>query len=87
MTGDLIPSSPLPVCRAYAPTDVIIQEMQYAADILKRAEEAISREFSILRAGGVVIDWGVTQRLSWQLTAMRMDLSILALQALEARAA
>jgi len=83
MTADLVLSLPPELCRAYAPTDVIIQEMGFAADLLLRAEQSLSREFDILRAGGVVIDYQATQLLSTQLVRMSAQLTMLALRCVE----
>jgi hypothetical protein len=61
--------------------------MQYACDLLRRAETAIAREFDVLRAAGVEIDWTASQGLCMGLVCMAMDLHILSLKATEGRAA
>lgn len=68
-------------------TPVIIQEMEYASDLLMRADAAITREFDVLRAGGVVIDFTASQGLSVQMIRMAAMLHMLALQAVEIRRA
>jgi hypothetical protein len=70
-----------------APTEVIIHEMQYASGLLLRADAAISQEFDVLRAGGVVIDWNATQRLSAHLVRMAAQLHMLALDCAALRGA
>lgn len=68
-----------------APTEVILHEMEYASGILMRAEAAIAREFEVLRAGGVVIDWNASQGLSVGLVRMAAQLHMLAVQCVELR--
>ncbi len=69
------------------PTEVIVHEMEYAGGLLLRAEQAIAREFDVLRAGGVVIDMNATQALSVALVRMSAQLHMLALQCAELRGA
>lgn len=69
------------------PTPVIIQEMEYASDLLMRADAAITREFDVLRAAGVLIDYTASQGLSVQMIRMAAMLHMLALQAVEIRRA
>lgn len=87
MTALIAGSTPATFCHSYAPTPVILQEMAYAADLLLRAEQAIAREFDVLRAGGVVIDWNASQALSVSLVRMSAQLSMLGLQCAEQRGA
>lgn len=76
---------PASFCHSYAPTDAILQEMTYAANLLLRAEQAIAREFDVLRAGGVVIDWNASGVVSTYLVRMSAQLNMLALQCAELR--
>ena len=75
----------LPAARHLTP--VIITEMEYASDLLRRAEAAITKEFAVLRAGGVQIDHTAASRLSFDLVSMAVQLHMLALQATEMRRA
>lgn len=68
-------------------TPVIIQEMEYASDLLMRADAAITREFDVLRGAGVFIDFGASQALTIRLVQMAAQLHMLALQAVEMRRA
>ncbi|HEX8611950.1 MAG TPA: hypothetical protein VF800_11745 [Telluria sp.] len=75
------------VCAPRICTPVTITEMHYARDLLMRADTAIAREFEVLRAAGVEIDWTASQGLSVRLMGMAIMLHTLALEATETRRA
>jgi hypothetical protein len=43
-------------------SDVALAEMEYAVDLLRRADVAISDELPVLRGLGLEIDWALIQR-------------------------
>lgn len=68
------------------PSDTIIKELEYASNLLLRADAAISREWEFLRGGGVHVDWTASLVLSVGLVGMAAQLSLLAMQCKEAAA-
>ena len=75
------------VATPQTPTPVVIQELEYASDLLRRAETSITKEFDVLRAAGVKIDFLAASALSFTLVSMAVQCHMLALQATTQRAA
>lgn len=67
-------------------TPVVIQELEYASDLLRRAEASISKEFDVLRGAGVKIDFLAASALSFTLVSMAVQCHMLALDARTFRA-
>lgn len=75
-----------PITLANTPTPVVITELEYASDLLRRAEASISREFDVLRGAGVKIDGIATTALCFTLVSMAVQCHMLARDARAARA-
>jgi hypothetical protein len=76
-----------PIVLGTPPTPVVITELEYASDLLRRAERSISREFDVLRGAGVKIDGLASSALCFTLMSMAVQCHMLALDARSARAA
>lgn len=61
-------------------TLVVVQELEFACDLLRRAQEAIDKEFRVLRGAGIVIDFGA-ERVTGDLLNLAFDCYILAARA------
>ena len=65
------------------PTETIVKELEYASNLLLRADAAITREWDFLRGGGVHVDWTASLALSVALVGMAAQLGLLAMQCRE----
>lgn len=66
-------------------TDTVLQEIDYAVDLFRRADSAVSGEVAILRALVPGIDWFAVHDASRTLLQAALGLHVYALQARAAR--
>ncbi len=61
-------------------TLVVIQELEYACDMFRRIQEAIDKEFAVLRGAGIAIDFGA-DRVTGDMLNLAFDCYMLAARA------